>query len=149
MPNPAPATARLCSRQTGSNMTCSSMCVAAGWFQELQRAVGARKLEAGFGVAAVGLALFGGTLIDAAWSRRNQGVRLSGGGRLEGWTVRRRTEGVGGEGRCLLGLGSGSLDSSPACTRLLQERRRQVYGLSAADQATSAHWVYGSSPHSC
>lgn len=43
------------------------------WFQELQRAVGARKLEAGFGVAAVGLALFGGTLIDAAWSRRNQG----------------------------------------------------------------------------
>ncbi len=65
---------------------------AAGWFQELQRAVGARKLEAGFGVAAVGLVLFGGTLIDAAWSRRNQGV--SGGVRMvNGWTVRRRTAG--------------------------------------------------------
>lgn len=46
----------------------------AAWFQELQRAVGSRKLEAGFGLAAVGLLLFGGAAVDAVWSARNKGV---------------------------------------------------------------------------
>ncbi|KAG2451795.1 hypothetical protein HYH02_003571 [Chlamydomonas schloesseri] len=47
------------------------------WFQELQRAVGRRKLEAGFGLAAVGLLLFGGAAVDAMWSTRNKGKSFS------------------------------------------------------------------------
>ncbi|KAG2441760.1 hypothetical protein HXX76_003373 [Chlamydomonas incerta] len=47
------------------------------WFQELQRAVGSRKLEAGFGLAAVGLLLFGGAAVDAVWSARNKGKSFS------------------------------------------------------------------------
>ncbi|GLI63204.1 hypothetical protein VaNZ11_006103 [Volvox africanus] len=43
------------------------------WFQQLQRAVGARKLEAGLTLAGVGLLLFGGSAVDAAWTARNQG----------------------------------------------------------------------------
>ncbi|GIL50283.1 hypothetical protein Vafri_6491 [Volvox africanus] len=43
------------------------------WFQQLQRAVGARKLEAGLTLAGVGLLMFGGSAVDAAWTARNQG----------------------------------------------------------------------------
>ncbi|KAG2488291.1 hypothetical protein HYH03_013141 [Edaphochlamys debaryana] len=43
------------------------------WFQELSRAVGHRKVEAAFSVAAVGLLLFGGSLVDTMWEARNKG----------------------------------------------------------------------------
>ena len=54
------------------------MRVRAAWFQQLQRAAGSRKLEAGVGVLLLGLALFGGHAVDAIWLYRNQGVRLGG-----------------------------------------------------------------------
>ncbi|GLC39382.1 hypothetical protein PLESTM_000890700 [Pleodorina starrii] len=43
------------------------------WFQQLQRAVGARKLEAALTLAGVGLLLFGGNAVEAIWTARNQG----------------------------------------------------------------------------
>ncbi|GIL87183.1 hypothetical protein Vretifemale_15287 [Volvox reticuliferus] len=42
------------------------------WFQQLQRVIGARKLEVGLTLAGVGLLLFCGPAVDAAWTARNQ-----------------------------------------------------------------------------
>lgn len=49
----------------------------AAFFQQLQRAVGARPFEAAAIMGAAGLVVFGGTLIDGMWSLRNQGVSES------------------------------------------------------------------------
>ncbi|GIM10702.1 hypothetical protein Vretimale_14289 [Volvox reticuliferus] len=45
------------------------------WFQQLQRVIGARKLEVGLTLAGVGLLLFCGPAVDAAWTARNQGLQ--------------------------------------------------------------------------